>query len=383
MEILKNKQQDTLNMKKAIYLIPLLAALFLASCDSDYRPASIGSMDEIIVVMDSTSWDSETAMAIQETFGAPIETIPFPVESKYKLTFRDFRTNDQLDQIQEFKNVIFAAPIDSDNNVGSFIRAILSDEVESRVRSGESFAFPLEDQWMRDQWTLILSSTGDQELSEKILNSEQSLVGHLESRSIERRTAEVYRRGEQTELNDMLWENYGWKVRMQHDYIPVIDTTDAVVFARYLPDNNRRMWAWWTDEVSDFSMVDQQWINAKRDSLMQIYMEGERDSSYVVTDYRRPIETTAIDREDRIQGYETMGMWQMVGNFMGGPFVNFTYFDSDTGRLFMVEYWQFAPGVNKRRFIRQFQAMGRTFEADSTWNTGNRNAGSDAITQTR
>ncbi|PWN07511.1 DUF4837 family protein [Rhodohalobacter mucosus] len=356
-------------MKKALFLIPVLGAFILASCESDYRPASIGSMDEIIVVMDSTSWDSETALAIEETFGAPIRTIPYPIEPKYKLTYRDFRTNDQLDRIQEFKNIIFAAPIDSENNIASFIRAILSDDVENRVRSGDSFAFPLEDQWMRDQWTLILSSTSDQELAEKIRNADQSLVGHLESRSIDRRTAEVYRRGEQTDLNEMLWDNYGWQVRMQHDYIPVIDTTDAVVFARYLPDNNRRMWAWWADEISDFSVVDQEWINTKRDSLMQIYMQGERDSSYVTTDYRRPIEMTAVERDDRIVGYETMGMWQMVGNFMGGPFVNFTYFDPETERLFMVEYWQFAPGVNKRRFIRQFQAMGRTFEADSTWNT--------------
>jgi hypothetical protein len=58
----------------------------------------------------------------------------------------------------------------------------------------------------------------------------------------------------------------------------------------------------------------------------------------------------------------------MTNDFMGGPFVHFTYYDPMTDRLFMVEYAQFAPSVNKRRFVRQFQAMGRTFESDSTWN---------------
>ena len=58
----------------------------------------------------------------------------------------------------------------------------------------------------------------------------------------------------------------------------------------------------------------------------------------------------------------------MTNDFMGGPFVHFTYYDQMTDRLFMVEYAQFAPSVNKRRFVRQFQAMGRTFESDSTWN---------------
>lgn len=369
-------------MKNQLILLPILLFISFAACESDYRPASIGSIDEIIVVMDSTSWDSETALAIEESFGAPIRTIPFPVESKYDLTYRDFRTNDQLDMLRGFKNVIFAAPIEQESNVGSFIRALLSDDVEARVREGESFAFPLEDRWVRDQWTLILTSNSDQELAEKIRNSDQSLVGHLEEREVQRRIAEVYRRGEQTEINDQLWENHGWKVRMQHDYIQIADTTDAVAFARYLPDNNRRMWAWWMEGVTDIDFVDQDWINAKRDSLMQIYMQGERDGSYVVTDYGRPIETTEVDRNDRIVGFETMGMWQMVGNFMGGPFVNFTYYDPGTQRLFMVEYWQFAPGVNKRRFIRQFQAMGRTFESDSTWNASRSGSNQQQISGT-
>jgi hypothetical protein len=361
-------------MKKIYLIIPVLAALLISACESDYRPSAIGSIDEIIVVMDSTMWDSATARAIEETFGAGFETIPGGFEPKYDLVFRDFRSNEQLDRIREIRNVIFATPIDAESNVGSFVRAILSDDVENRVRQGDSFAFPLEDRWARDQWTLILTSTTDEELSEKIRNSERSLVEHLEEREFERRKREVYRRGEQVAINEELWENHGWKVRMQHDYVQVIDSSDAVVFARYLPENNRRMWAWWKDGVTDIEFLDENWINATRDSLMQIYMQGQRDGSYVTTDYRRPMQTREIDTGNRLIGFESMGIWQMVGNFMGGPYVNFTYYDPATERLFMVEYWQFAPSVTKRRFVRQFQAMGRTFESDSTWTSERQNA---------
>jgi hypothetical protein len=363
-----------------IYLVTLLAALFaISACETDYRPSSIGSADEIIVVMDSTQWDSETALAIEETFGRGIETLPGGFEPKYDLIFRDFRNNDQLDRIREFKNVIFASTIDEESNVGTFIRAILSEDVEGRIRSGESFAFPIEDRWVRDQWALILSSNSDDELAEKIRNSESSLVGHLENREFERRKNEVFRRGEQVAISDSLWENHGWKVRMQHDYIKIVDSLNVAVYARYLPDNNRRMWAWWQDDVPNADFLDQNWINATRDSLMELYMQGERGNSYVTTEYRRPVETSPIERDDRIIGYETLGTWRMTGNFMGGPFVNFTYYDPATERLFMVEYWQFAPSVNKRRFVRQFQAMGRTFDSDSTWNRNVSDAISEAV----
>lgn len=376
MEIFDGTHQ-TIVMKKILLLFAASAVLIFTACDSDYQPSAIGDIDRIIVVMDSTQWVSDTALAIEESFGGAIETLP-SFEPRYRLDFRDFRNNQELDHIREHRNIIFATPIDAESNVGSFVRAILSSDVENRVREGESFAFPIEDRWRRDQWVLVLTSTDDEALSDKIRNSEESLITSIESREFERREREVYRRGEQVDLNEYLWDNFGWKVRMQHDYIQINESSDAIVFGRYLPDNNRRMWAWWKDDVPDIDFLDSEWINATRDSLMQIYMEGETEGNYVTTEYREPrvVRTTEIERDDHIIGFETMGTWRMVGNIMGGPFVNFTFYDPDTERLFMVEYWQFAPSVGKRRFVRQFQAMGRTFESDSTWNERR-----DAITQ--
>ncbi len=353
-------------MKIAQLILPLALLFLISACSGDYRPKSIGEVDEVIVVMDSTQWNSETAMAIEETFGKMITTLPSR-EPSYRLTFRDFRNNEQLDRIRQHKNIIFAAPIDEETNVSRFIRSILSEEVENRVRNGDSFAFPLEDRWVRDQWSLILSSTDDAELARKIRNSEESLVNNLKELEFERRLEHIFRRGEQVAESDSLWENRGWSVRIQHDYVQTVDTTDVVVFRRYLPENNRWMWAWTQDNVESFDFVDQEWINATRDSLMETYIRGEREESYVTTEYRRDIETREVQRDDRIQGYETLGTWRMTGDFMGGPFVNFTYYDPETERLFMIEYGQFAPNVTKRRFVRQFQSMGRTFQADSTW----------------
>ncbi|TVQ65640.1 MAG: DUF4837 family protein [Balneolaceae bacterium] len=350
------------------FFIPLFISVIIltAACNSDYRPVSIGAMDEIIVVMDSTAWDSETALAIEETFGKYIETIPC-CEQTYRLIFRDFSTNSELDDLRRYKNLIFAAPVDEDSNTGNLIRAILSDEVEARVRAGESFAFPLADRWMRDQWTLILTSGSDDELAEKIYNSERSLVGNLLDREFERRTAEVFRRGEQFALNDSLMHRHGWMVRMQHDYVQSVDTEDVVVFRRYLPDNNRWMLGWWKDGVKDIDFLTPDWINASRDSLLELYLRGERETSHLTTEYRRPVVTEEIQREDHLRAFETLGTWNMTNDFMGGPFVNFVYYDPLTERLFMIEYGQFAPGINKRRFVRQFRAMGRTFVSDSTW----------------
>lgn len=265
------------------------------------------------------------------------------------------------------KNIIFASAIDADDNVGRQVRAFLDDAVEQRVREGESFAFPLEDQWYRDQYALILSSASDSALAEKIRNSEQALTSNALEKELKRWNYYVYEKKEQVQYSDSLWNDYGFKVRIQHDYIKSVDTTNFITYRRDLPTNTRWMWIWWKDNVSNISFMDKDWINATRDSLTQAFIKGSTDDKYVATEYRRAVETSSF-QQGRLLGYETLGTWKMENAAMGGPFVNATYYDPDTNRLFMVEYSQFAPSIrNKLPFVRQFRSMVRTFESDSTW----------------
>jgi hypothetical protein len=363
--------KQALNMRNLIIILLLSVSFTTMACDGDYRQRAIGENHEIIVVMDSTLHESETADAIRNTFGRTIETLPGEGEQLYTLRFRDFRSNQELDEIRKFKNLIFAGPIDDETNTSSFIRALLSEPVENRVRQGESFAFPLTNQWYRDQWTLILTSIDDYELADKILNAEERLVDSALEVEFNRWEESVYRRHEQTALSDSLWNKFGWRVRIQHDYVQTVDTLNVVSFRRSLPENDRWMWAWWQDGVDNADFVDESWINATRDSLMERYVQGTREGSYVTTEYRRPVETKRLNRDNRLEAWETLGTWRMTRDFMGGPFVNLTYYDPDTERLFMLEFGQFAPSVAKRRFVQQFRAMARTFESDSTFTVSN------------
>src|SRR5699024_2508456 len=88
---------------------------------------------------------------------------------------------------------------------------------------------------------------------------------------------------------------------------------------RLLPENSRWFWAWWKSGVRDISYLDNDWINAKRDSLTKKWIRGTRDSSYITTEYRRPVETTSFKMNGDLT-YETLGTWRMTKDAMGGPF---------------------------------------------------------------
>jgi hypothetical protein len=264
------------------------------------------------------------------------------------------------------KNVIFAAPLDEETNVGRLMQNILSEELKQQVEAGNSFAFQLNNKWYRDQWTLFLTSTSQDSLAAQIRQNGDQYVRALVDKELERWKHNIYERGEKVAIEDSLWKMHGWKIRVQHDYKLHVDTSNFVTLRRYLPENDRWIWGWWRNGVTDPGYVDSTWINTMRDSLMKHYIRGTRDSSYVTTEYRRPINTNVMN----LNGYyawRTRGTWRMTQDFMGGPFVNYTIYDDATNRLFMIEFAQFAPKYEKRRFVRQFMAMAHTFESDSTW----------------
>lgn len=360
----ESRNQKVIFMPRS--LLPTLIGLTLlfTACGGDFRPQAVGENHEIIVVMDSTLHDSEMAWALRTTFGQTIETLPGRNESLYTLRFRDFRTNEELEELKKFRNIIFAGPIDDQTNTSAFIRAVLSDDVEERVRSGESFAFPLSDQWYRDQWILILTSTDVSRLADRIRRSEGQLIEHAMDTEMRRWEESVFRRGEQRRVSENLYRRYGWSIRLQHDYVMTVDTLQVVEFRRLLPDNTRWILGWWKDGVASADMITPEWINATRDSLLEIHMRGSRRDSWVTTEYRRPVETRPVERDDHLLGWETLGTWQMTNDLMGGPFVNFTWYDPAAERLFIIEYGQFAPRYEKRRFVQQFRAMGRSFRSN-------------------
>lgn len=350
-----------------LYIVSGISGLLIISaCNGgDYRQSAQGDRSEVLVVMDSTKWESETADALRETFGEYIMTLPRP-EERFDLRFTDLVTQRDLDRAKRQRNVIFAAPITEDSNVAGFIRNSLSEDIHERIARGQNFAFPLDDRWYRDQWTLFLSAPSDEELAENIREDGRNLVSTLHDKTISRWKNYVYRGGEQVEKTDSLWNNHGFKIRVQHDYNIGVDTTNFISLRRHLHDNDRWIWAWYKDDVDDTEFIDTDWIHNKRDSLNREFIRGSREESYVTTEFRRPVETESVNLNG-YPAYETRGTWKMTNDLMGGPFLHYTIFDEDLNRVYMIEFAQFAPRYNKRRFIYQFEAIARTFESDSTW----------------
>ncbi len=97
---------------------------------------------------------------------------------------------------------------------------------------------------------------------------------------------------------------------------------------------------------------------AMRDMMLQRYIPGPLEGSYMATEteFVPPLVTNV---KDFPAGYtmEMRGMWRVVNDFMGGPFVSYTFADGRTGNLVTVEGYYYEPNQKKRNQLLQLEAI--------------------------
>lgn len=332
----------------------------------DYRPLAIGEEGEIQVVIDSALWQGPVGDALRAALGYYVQTLPNP-EPLFTLRPLEPRTQDALNQVKKFKNVLFVAALSDSGRVSRLVQQAFSAEALQVVQQGTAAIVPRRDLWRRRQLVYFIVASTDTQLVAAIRESALRLREAFAEASRERLTAEMFEKGRQQALEDTLMAHHGFAVNVQHDYLIAIDTTQFVWLRRILPDTWRSLFVYY-EEGADPARLTPAWIYAIRDSLARHYLQGNA-GGFVQIDYRQPLETRAINFLGRY-GYETRGLWHMVtlmpdGQLlpagMGGPFVNYAFYDQASGRIYMIDGMVFAPGFTKREFLRQMEAIAYTF----------------------
>lgn len=97
-------------------------------------------------------------------------------------------------------------------------------------------------------------------------------------------------------------------------------------------------------------------IIAKRNEFMKANVPGMFDGTYMITGKHWNPETRYLKYKGRSFA-ETHGMWDVEGDFMGGPFVSHSFYSPDGKRIVVAEAWVYAPKYNKRQLLRQVESL--------------------------
>ena len=97
--------------------------------------------------------------------------------------------------------------------------------------------------------------------------------------------------------------------------------------------------------------------------MRQLDIPGQFDGTYLITEAAYSPHTFLVQLDSK-KTFETRGKWEVKGDFMAGPFLNYTVVDKANNRLVVVEGFSYAPTTNKRDFMFEVEAILKTLKIE-------------------
>lgn len=338
----------------------LLALLFipLQGCNSNTSlKAAKGDEEVIYVVADSLEWES-MRVAFEQVFERIVIT---PQAEKL---FQLVRVNySDLNNYKMMKNIIVTAPFQSQSRVGKYLREVFDSAATVSVIEGKVTNVNKRDVWAANQLVMFITATDEQQLEYSVLRNGDNLVYAFQKISDERVSKALYS-SKFGNIKDQakLYKDYGFNLFVQVDYyLATNKPEDNFVWLRRAKDSNFERWVFihWIDNASP------DYLN--RDSILTIrnratgrYYRAADNLNYVTLQS----DSLATVQEFNFNGkyaLMTQGLWKMTDEFMGGPFLSYTFYDAKSKRLYMIDGSIFAPGHFKRNLIQQMDILLKSF----------------------
>jgi hypothetical protein len=341
--------------KILVTVISIASVFYFISCENYRKPAE-GPEDEIYVVADSSEY-AYLSPVLDSTFEKIIYT-PQPE----KLFTINWISLNQLSTYKDKKNILVIAPLDSYSFTSRFIRSAFDTTKLEKIKNRQDFLLKKENLWAADQLVMFLTAPTGQELREDILKDKDGLLYAFQKVSDERLKSCLYNKAYENEpLEGKLLQKYGWVIYIQHDVKLELDAPkDNFVWLKWLPgkDMDRWLFVHWIDNASP-AYLNEDSIRAIRNRVTEKYYWNKDDSSYIriASDYYMSNEINFNGR----YAIFTQGLWEFNKKGMGGPFINYTFFDAKTNRLYMLDGSIFAPKYYKRNLIQQTDVLLQSF----------------------
>lgn len=326
---------------KKLNLIAMIMILImsLSSCVNEdkakesRKARSVGGTSEILMItQNEEQWNGQMGQTVRDFFEQEQYGLPQP-EKNFKVAHLNI---DALnDMFKKHRNLIIAK-IDKD---------IKNPLVETQKN------------WESEPQFVIRITASSPESWVRTFESQKDGLKLIFDENERARFQEFFRPTTDYKIVNKLKERFGVTMNIPEGYFIGIDKDDFM---------------WIRKETSDMSMAfliyelpykDTADLNPNniikvRDSIVEKYIPGPIDGSYMTTDkeFLTPVFKTLPEFP---AGYavETRGLWNVVGDFMAGPFVSYSIVNPESDKIVTAEGWVYYPNKEKRDLLRQQESI--------------------------
>lgn len=333
-------------MKKLFAVVPMAVLLLICSCN--IKPRGWEAEGVIAVMADEGDWEILEA-PMRKTFEHLIRTPQF--EYTYNLRYVKAQ---EFKAYTEYHYLILLATLESTGQIGEIVnKAVANPEVRAQVERGERYYITIENQWAQNQLLMLLIGKDQQALEEQILTHGSHIYKLFDDVVTERLEKEMFEKKEQVDIEERLMRTYNWSIRIQHDYFLAQEFYDKglIWFRRLFPE--RWIFVRWIDDA-DATLLTQEWVIQERNRIGTTYYGNDKVSDKYLFSYR----DTFLGRPAQI----TEGLWENDDKNAGGAFKNYTFYDEDTQRVYMLDFALYAPERDKMPYLKRHEIIARSFK---------------------
>jgi len=297
-------------------------------------PQSVGKTAEIVVVTNNqTKWDGEIGETVRTFFNQDFEVLP-QTEPLFGLANL---------QIVNFNN---SKMFKSHHNI--FI-------INIDKKSKEATLEVKKDLWSRPQRIVKITAPTDSSFI-NFFNKKKEVIESIFMESERERLIRTFKAFKDHEIQNELRKNFDLTLEVPGGFF-IAKKYSNFMWLRKEGQKNSLGILIYTYDFTDTLAFNPERIISYRNTLSKEYIPGPSEGSFMVVDEKfMPVISRRIDFNGMF-AVETRGLWKVEGDFMGGPFVNYTFVDEKRNKVITLDGYVYAPNAKKRDLLIQLEAI--------------------------
>lgn len=306
----------------------------VVSCDKEvkkFKPQSSGRINSISVIVDKASWEGKIGDAIRNKYASEFKGLP-QIEEEFTLNFLPYEAFSGFGR--NSRNIIY---INKNKEFGSRV---------------------FENKYAKPQFILEISAANETKTIEYIKLSHEKFSKKVQDGEI----FENQRRILKSLLKDTGLDSLNISVKIPSAYSVFKNEPQTVWLQKPLKNGSSNLIIKdLKNSVSDFEKINLNDIISLRDSIGKEFIPGRIKNSYMITEK----DYLPYFLKEKINGFdviETRGTWEVLGDIMAGPYLNYLVKDSVNRRIIYIEGFVFNPSQRKRDNMIELEAIIKSFK---------------------
>ena len=306
-----------------------LTVLIIVSCDKEvknFKPQSSGRINSISVIIDKPSWDGKIGDAIRDKYASEFIGLP-QVEEAFTLNYIPYEAFTGFGRTA--RNVIY-----------------INKKKQDKPRM-------IRDRYARPQLFLEVSGLDNESIIQGISSSFEFSSAQFQNGEITENKNRILN----SLLKDTGLDSLNISLKIPSAYSVFKNEPETVWLQKPLKNGTSNLIIKdLKSSVSDFEKINLNDVVSLRDSIGKEFIPGRVENSYMITE-KEYLPYISYQTVNGFEAIETRGTWEVKGDYMGGPFINYIIKDTLNNSLLYVEGFVFSPSQRKRDKMIELEAV--------------------------